>query len=743
MENEIDLIQQLENDELFCQFLNKDSHSKLYDQIAISDKVKKLGEGIDSITRELQKCVLNKHEDLLKQANHATKLENILNLMNSHVYNLVANAENLKLQINIPYEALNKHTQVLGRLHLASHILRQVSRIQQLSKRLSNTNDPSQKALILQELEQLAADEDLKDIHSVSSELRNIRTQQQKVVQLATGSLNQGIINENSVQTTSALQIFINLGTINKVLDDFISSTLSESIQGITYALETTASGKSKAVQGRNISLSSSQGYKTKMWTELEKAFSDDIYKHCKQVKFLQNSLHNLNLQNKEIDLATKFWTSLGKKIQEQINSAPYSVQQILSEDYPRLLRCYLDISKKMNYEYFSFDRTVLEKCETAYLSTSLTTLLDPTQEMFFSDNSAPSTDDIDKIVRIISSNLSVALIEENLSRKISKNVSKCIKMFAVKTEQQLDTGPDSAQVIGGNANLGQQKNVQLANRLNYFQRQIQRILSNMNDSLSNSRIELLYDALKDIDILSGAIMQPLVVSINSTVETILVTIHLEADWTKLQTFNKHVSCSPYMRELGQFINRVFNTYLAQFENKEVLLLKCGEIAVRCIELFVRHTTLLRPNSPITEGGRQRLKADYIYLESVLRTLCPTLTELGKPYRLLKAMTSLITLDPTEIINSYTEGSVVPASTILLLLFSHAGAELASPHQNTEWSLQKLSAWLDEHQSENDRLDLIAGALQRYEALTRQKNSVNYDPMYPVMSQFFEKVIKN
>lgn len=63
-------------------------------------------------------------------------------------------------------------------------------------------------------------------------------------------------------------------------------------------------------------------------------------------------------------------------------------------------------------------------------------------------------------------------------------------------------------------------------------------------------------------------------VSINSTVETILVTIHLEADWTKLQTLSKHTSCSPYMRELGEFLNRVFNAYLARFENKEVLLLK-------------------------------------------------------------------------------------------------------------------------------------------------------------------------
>lgn len=55
--------------------------------------------------------------------------------------------------------------------------------------------------------ELLASDEDLRDIHTVTSELRNIRTQQQKVVQLANVSLNQGIINENSVQTISALQV--------------------------------------------------------------------------------------------------------------------------------------------------------------------------------------------------------------------------------------------------------------------------------------------------------------------------------------------------------------------------------------------------------------------------------------------------------------------------------------------------------------------------------------------------------
>ncbi|KAL3282359.1 hypothetical protein HHI36_005545 [Cryptolaemus montrouzieri] len=765
MENELELIKQMESDgryilqsisrlhffnvsiyfilsDFYRNFLDKNnSQSDISKYMSISEQVKKLGQGIDMITKELQKSVLDKHEDLLKQANHATKLENILSMMNGHVHNLVANAERLRTQINVPYEALDKHTQVLSRLHLASHILRQVSRIQHLSKRLGNTNDPSQKALILQELEQLASDNDLKDIDAVTAELRNIRSQQQKVIQLATGSLNQGIINENRAQTTSALQIFINLGTVTKVLDNFLESTLSECRQSIKSAFEIT--GKSKSGPGK-INLSSSQGFRTKIWTELEKAFSEDIQQQCKQVKFLQTTLSNMNIPDTKHDLAQKFWTELGKNIQEQIGTASSSIQQMLEEDYPRLLRCYFDISKKLNYDCFSFNRAVLEKCETAYLSMSLTTLLDPTQEMFAQENCAPSHDDIDKIVRIISSNLSVALIEENLSEKISRNISKCIKMFVVKTEQQLDSGPDSAQVIGGSANAGQQNNVMLANRLYYLQTQIQRILSNMRESLSNSRVEIINETLKSIDVLSGAILQPLVVSINSTIETILVTIHLEADWTRHQVpSNKQVSCSPYMRELSQFLSRVFNTYLAQFENKEVLLAKCGEIAVRCIDLFVRHTVLLRPSSPISQGGRQRLKADYIHLENSLKTLCPNLSELGRPYKLLKSMSLLITLSPSEIIESHTEGSVVPPSTILLLLFSFAGNELASPHQNTGWSLQKLSAWLDEHELESDKLDLIAGALQRYETVIRQINSVNYDPVYPIMSQFLEKVINS
>lgn len=67
--------------------------------MTITEQVKKLSEGIDLLSTELQKQVLEKHNDLLQQASHATKLEGVLNIMNVHVRNLMANAEGLKTQV--------------------------------------------------------------------------------------------------------------------------------------------------------------------------------------------------------------------------------------------------------------------------------------------------------------------------------------------------------------------------------------------------------------------------------------------------------------------------------------------------------------------------------------------------------------------------------------------------------------------------------------------------------------------
>lgn len=160
---------------------------------------------------------------------------------------------------------------------------------------------------------------------------------------------------------------------------------------------------------------------------------------------------------------------------------------------------------------------------------------------------------------------------------------------------------------------------------------------------------------------------------------------------------------------------------------------------MRTIDLFVRHSALVRP---ISQGGRLRLQSDYNFLEMGLKLIYPQLSDLGRPYRLLKSVAILIVLSPSEIVSGHASGSAVSHSTVLFMLFAFAGPELASPHQNTGWTLSKLSAWLDEHPNEADRLDLIAGALQKYEALVRKKGSTSYDPVYPIMSQFLESTVK-
>lgn len=379
----------------------------LSQSMAISDQIKKLGEGIDILNKELQKQVLEKHEDLLLQANHATRLDNVLAIMNSHVQNLFANVERLKTQINGPYNALDNHTKVLGRLHLASHILRQVNRIQQLSKRLGMTNDPIAKATVLHELEQLANDPNLIDVDAVSAELRNIREQQQNIVKLANGSLNQGINNENIAQTSTALQIFSNLGSLDFTLNNYIDASLGEAKESLKASLDISnnnaAQPKTTKGPGRvTMTSSASQGFRSRIWLDLEKSFSEEIYLQCKHMKFLQLKLDEMHSHNLNQDFAASFWKKLSELITAEIESSPNAVKQMLEEEYPKLLRNFLTMITKISYDKFSFHRSTFEQCENAYLSNSLTRLIDPTQSMFSGENNAPTHEQIDSITQII-----------------------------------------------------------------------------------------------------------------------------------------------------------------------------------------------------------------------------------------------------------------------------------------------------------------------------------------------------
>ena len=57
-------------------------------------------------------------------------------------------------------------------------------------------------------------------------------------------------------------------------------------------------------------------------------------------------------------------------------------------------------------------------------------------------------------------------------------------------------------------------------------------------------------------------------------------------------------------------------------------------ICCRCIDLFIRHACLVRP---LGEGGKLRLAADFAQMEMAISPFCKRVSDLGKPYRLLRA----------------------------------------------------------------------------------------------------------
>ena len=107
-------------------------------------------------------------------------------------------------------------------------------------------------------------------------------------------------------------------------------------------------------------------------------------------------------------------------------------------------------------------------------------------------------------------------------------------------------------------------------------------------------------------------------------------------------------------------------------------------MASRCIQLFVRHACLIRP---LTDYGRAKLIADFSQIEVAVAPLCRggQLAFLEQQqYRTLRALKVLLALSPEEMVEkvSGVEGEgAVPASLVLLHLFSGAPPDLQSPHQ--------------------------------------------------------------
>ncbi|CAL7944681.1 unnamed protein product [Xylocopa violacea] len=755
--DEITSWEEIENDEFLKQFFNGESKKSDINQVlSVAQQINKLGQAIEILNAELQKQVLANHEDLLSQATWVEKLVSVLSIMQLHAQSLLSAVERLRGKIIDPFNRIETQTTVLARLHETSDLLRRVARMQHLSKRLysqmtNNVQGPDiiKAANSLHELEQLMMDTDLNGLDVIADDQQAIKFHRTAVQRIATHTLSQGLQTMDRTKVSTAVQVFQNLGIVNGAVDNIIDSALTEIEKIATESLDVTLAmnqdpGK-RAAPGRAAipSPGSSGNLRTRIWENLERLFQDTLYTYCLQIELLQRIL--LEHHTKGLDeLSQKFWDKvnslLSKVLVERAQGSSF-VKQALEGEYPKFLRIFLDLRKRLKERsqsigIYNIDHNVLLPFENAYLSRSVSRLLDPVHTMF-SGEGLPTQDEIDSLIRTVTNELSVSLVDDGLSTVVARNVGKAIRLFCLKCEQGLLMGGEASQVIDTPTTV-QQTNVSLANLLYYLSSQISRVIANLS-GLPSEGSSVISVALKEIDTLTKNILSPLLASISDAIESIILTMHDDTEFRDTSNpLGKEISCSLYMRELQGFILRSVNTFLVPYKNQAVVAECCKSVASRCIELFVRHACLLRP---LTEFGRAKLIVDFNQIEVAVAPLCRG-GQLGsseqQQYRTLRALKALLPLSPDEIVQKVLEADRecgVPLSLVLLHFFSTAPPELVSPHQSAGWSVGRLSQWMDKHTNERDRLAFCSGPLERYQLTVRQQNLPTFHPLFPLMKR--------
>uniref|UniRef100_A0A8C7UDZ5 Conserved oligomeric Golgi complex subunit 5 n=1 Tax=Oncorhynchus mykiss TaxID=8022 RepID=A0A8C7UDZ5_ONCMY len=798
--------------ECYADFLIEDFDVKTYTAQAIhhaviAEQLAKLAQGISQLDKELHSQVVARHEELLAQATGIESLEGVLQMMQTRIAALQGAVDRTK--IVDPYNKIVARTAQLARLQVACDLLRRIIRILYLSKRLQGqlqggSREITKAAQSLNELDYLSQGVDLSGIDVIENDLLLISRARLEVENQAKRLLEQGMEIQNPTQVGTALQVFYNLGSLRETISGVVEGYRTTIQDNVTTALDIkglTQPTGNRGAPGRAVmpTPGNTAAFRAALWTNLEKLM-DQICAACGQVQHLQKVLTKKRdpvthvcfiseiIKDGQPDILYTFWSDVTHTLSvefQRATAASSFLKQALEGEYPKLLRLYNDLWRRLqqysssiqgvisssagldtamdlpttemdNQDLFTqtkhdYDpekalKDSLQPYEAAYLSKSLSRLFDPINLVFpMGGRNPPSHDELDSIIKTITSELNVASVDTSLTLAVAKNAAKTVQLFCVKSEQLLSTQGDASQVIGP-LTEGQRRNMAVVNSLYRLHQAVAKVTHTRSYTHTKTLTHTHHITLA----LMASAVQPLLLSVSDSIEAIIITMHQEDFSGSMSTPGKpDVPCSLYMRELQGFVGRVMADYFRHFQCVDFIYDNTESIAQRCITLFIRHASLLRP---LGEGGKMRLAADFAQVRRravltlyscshclAVAPLCRRVSELGKPYRLLRSFRPLLFQNSELIASSPAVGDLIPYSTLLHFLFTRAPSELKSPHQRAEWSIARYSQWLDDHPSERDRLTLIRGALEAYMQSVRARQGKEFAPVYPIMVQLLQR----
>lgn len=790
------VLEQFADDAVYKQFLHDDFDAKAVacnaiQDLAISQHLAKLATGISLLDKELHSQVSAHYEDLLAQASGIETLEGALQTMCASIQNLQATSERLQSKVVEPYNKSWTQTAMLARLQQTCDMIRRMGRLFQIVKRMraqlqGGAKDITKAAQSLSEADQLLEGVDLSGIDVVQEELAVLESARQELERQGERMLEKGTESQNQAQVGTALQVLFHLQLLQPRVLQLVRTTLERLRDTVQQALsvgsldqQATASFGSRGPGRAAMPVTgSSAAFRAALWTSMDRLV-DSVCQACCQIQQLEQVLakkkdpvtHVVFLQELQKsghgDILRTFWLSLAEMLSDELAKAAAEstfLRQAFEGEYPKLLSLFNGLWKRLEQiegqtpasgdgepgvrflgqEDFRPEETLcgtLAPLEKAYLSRSLSRLLDAINVALSgsSRESRPSQDDLDGILRAISSELRVASVDSRLCRMVAKNVAQAVHQLAARCEQLAALEGSDALQVNGPATAAQQCNASLLHLLHLFQTQMDALLSG-NAVESPEAASIVKGALKSVETVIQSIVQPLLSAVSQSVEAIILTMHEEDFCTPAvdRMAAPDAPCSLYMRELQQFLLHCQNDFFSSWPPAAAVTQGLRDLASRALELLVRHASLVRP---LAEGGKMRLAADFAHMEMALAPLGQPLADLGRPYKVLRALRPLLFQSPQHVAQSPMLGDVVPHSLMLHFLFAKAPPELRSPYEAASWSRSRYSKWLDEHTSEKERLVLVRGAMESYVQTVRQRQGKEFAPVYPIMKEILEKAM--
>ncbi|ESO82323.1 hypothetical protein LOTGIDRAFT_198052 [Lottia gigantea] len=375
-----DVLEVLENDDIFQQFLNEEfdvkAHAnRLIQTVAISEQLGKLAEGISLLDREIHSQIVTHHGDLLSQATSVETLEGVLQMMQTRIQSLLAAMDRVRSKVNEPYNKILARTTQLRHLQETCDILRRIIRIIYLSKRLhgqlqGGSREITKAAQSLNELDYVCEGVDLTGIEIIEQDRRFCKQARKEVESQAQKMLEQGMETQNQAQVSTSLQVFHNLGSLHNVVDKVVLSvkeTLHSNIRTGLDAKLISTSQSNKGAPGRAAmpTPGNTAAFRATLWTNMEKLM-DNIYASCAQIQHLQKVLvkkrdpvtHVCFIEelamhrNGDVNFMQEFWESVTAMLLTEFTDAasgsPF-LKQAFEGEYPKLLRLYNDLWKRLH----------------------------------------------------------------------------------------------------------------------------------------------------------------------------------------------------------------------------------------------------------------------------------------------------------------------------------------------------------------------------------------------------------